>query len=106
MATKKRTETWGEVLALAERQHGRVARWQLLAVPLTDMAIKHARATARLHPAEWRGVYAVGRLDKGKLPRLSAALLAAGAESTLVEEHAGSLWKIWKPRSRVVEVAV
>lgn len=106
MAPEKRKATWVEVDELARKTHGSVASWQLAPLGFTEDAIRHARKTGRLHRTEWRGVYAVGRGDLTKHGRLSAALLAAGSESVLTDEHAGGLWGIWRPSSRTVHVAV
>jgi hypothetical protein len=40
---------------LAKRQHGVVARWQLIAIGFTSRQIEHRVANGRLHPL-WRGV--------------------------------------------------
>jgi hypothetical protein len=51
---------WSAVWALARRQHGVVARWQLLDLGMTPAAIDHRVAIGRLHRLH-HGVYAVGR---------------------------------------------
>lgn len=70
----------GEVLdtviaRLAERQHGAVARWQLVALGIGKTAIDKRIADGRLRRVH-RGVYAVGSLDlRG---HWMAAVLACG----------------------------
>jgi hypothetical protein len=51
---------WSAVWRLAARQHGVVARWQLLALGMNSDEIQYRLETRRLHRV-WRGVYAVGR---------------------------------------------
>jgi very-short-patch-repair endonuclease len=106
MGAEKRKTSWDDVLALARRQHGAVALRQLQALDFSDKAVKHAVAIRRLHATDSRAVYAVGRRELDRLGRLSAALLATGDDSVLVDEHAGALWRIWRPRDRVIHVNV
>ena len=64
------------IAALAGRQHGVVARWQLLELGISRRAIQHRLATGRLRPlypgAAW-AAYAVGH---GALPLAGHALAA------------------------------
>jgi hypothetical protein len=50
------------IAALATRQHGVVARWQLFEFGLASGAIEYRISVGRLHVIH-RGVYAVGRRD-------------------------------------------
>ena len=93
------------MLELARRQHGVVARRQLVELGVSDdQALARAAAgwLIRLH----RGVYAVG---PGKLSwrgRWLAAVLAAG-EGTLLSHHsAAALWKLTTPKRGDVQVTV
>jgi very-short-patch-repair endonuclease len=86
---------------LAERQHGVIARRQLLALGLTAHAIKHRVSTGRLHPAR-RGVYAVGRPTLTQRGRWMAAVLACGDDAVLSHSSAAMLWRIREgPRSPI-----
>jgi very-short-patch-repair endonuclease len=85
-------ETWDSRLArLAKRQHGVVARRQLLALGLGEDAIEHRLALARLHRIH-PGVYAVGH---GLIPKQGwwmAAVLASSPEAVLSHYSAAALW--------------
>lgn len=67
---------------LAGRQHGAVARRQLIALGFGRRAIEHMIATGRLHPVHV-GVYLVGHRAPGPHTRHMAALLAAGQGAAL-----------------------
>jgi hypothetical protein len=60
---------------LARRQHGVLARQDLLRLGLRRARIKHRVASGRLHPVG-RGVYAVGRRELTREGRWMAAVLA------------------------------
>jgi hypothetical protein len=90
---------------LAERQHGVVARRQLLALGLSAKAIKHRVAKGRLHPV-WRGIYAVGRPRLTAHGRWMAAVLACGPEAALSHGTAAALWGMRPPRHDEIEVSV
>ncbi len=81
--------------ALAHRQHGNVARWQLLSLSFDDNAIRHRVTTGRLFRVHL-GVYAVGRPPKTPLERAGAALLACGEGAALSHRTGGTLWGWWK----------
>jgi very-short-patch-repair endonuclease len=70
------------VWALAERQHGVVARRQLLAHGLSAGAIHHRIENGRLHQVH-RGVYAVGRPQLTRYGSWMAAVLACGTRAAL-----------------------
>lgn len=90
---------------LVRRQHGVVARSQLLALGLTRHAIQHRIDHGRLHPI-WRGVYAVGRPEVTERGRCMAAVLACGPEAMLSHRSAARLWGLVRSRSAQVEIAV
>jgi Transcriptional regulator, AbiEi antitoxin len=92
------------VWALAEMQHGVVARWQLLALGYSPRSIKHRIAKGRLHPVR-RGVYAVGRSQLTRHGRWMAAVLACGPDAVLSHGSAAALWEI-RPPSGAGEVTV
>jgi very-short-patch-repair endonuclease len=78
---------WRAVMALAGRQHGIVARRQLLALGMTPRAIKHRIARGKLHPV-FKGVYAVGRPQVTRHGRRTAAVLACGTGAALSHRSA------------------
>lgn len=90
---------------LARRQHGVVARWQLLELGYHPQAIKHRIAKGRLHPV-FRGVYAVGRPQLTTHGRWMAAVLSCGPEAVLSHESAAALWGIRKPSRVEIDVSV
>jgi very-short-patch-repair endonuclease len=83
----KTTQAW----ALARRQHGVIARGQLLAHGFSSRAIEHRITRRRLHRV-WRGVYAVGRPGLTRHGRWMAAVLACGEGAALSHESAGELY--------------
>jgi hypothetical protein len=93
------------VWALARRQHGVLARYQLLALGLSRHAIKHRIATGRLHPV-YRGVYAVGRPQLTRYGRWMAAVLACGPNAALSHGAAGALWGLLAQPRAEIEVSV
>jgi very-short-patch-repair endonuclease len=79
--------------ALVRRQHGVVARWQLLERGFNADAINHRLERGRLHPV-FRGVYAVGRPEVTQYGLWMAAVLASGPYAVLSHESAAALWGI------------
>src|SRR5947207_2935015 len=83
-----------ELLAiLAGKQHGVVARWQLLALGFTRNQIQDRIKARRLHPLH-RAVYAVGHQSLRRKSRLMAAVLACGPEAVLSHRAAVALWDL------------
>ncbi len=82
-----------EVWDLVARQHGVIARRQLLELGFSSKAIAHRIAAGRLHPV-WRGVYAVGRRELTQHGRWMAAVLACGCDAVLSHTSAAALWGI------------
>jgi very-short-patch-repair endonuclease len=84
---------------LADRQHGVVATWQLLAIGLTQDDIDYRARTGRLHRIH-RGVYAVGYSTLTPKGHRMAAVLAYGAEAVLSHRSAAAHWGVgpgfWK----------
>lgn len=90
------------VAALAARQHGVVARRQLLALGLSGDAIGRRLRGDRLH-ALHRGVYAVGhRALRPEASWMAAVLVAEGA--VLSHRSAAALWGIAGARETRVDV--
>jgi very-short-patch-repair endonuclease len=92
--------------ALVRRQHGVIARWQLLESGLSEEAIKHRIERGRLRPV-FRGVYSVGRPDVSRLGRWMAATLACGPDAALSHYSAAALLGIrhYRPQE-ALEVSV
>jgi very-short-patch-repair endonuclease len=89
---------------LARRQHGVVARRQLLDLGFSPDSIKHRVAKGRLHPL-WRGVYVVGRPQLTQLGRWMGAVLSCGPNAVLSHDTAAALWGIG-PRGNRVHISV
>lgn len=91
------------VSELASRQHGLVARRQLLAAGLSRGAVERRRARGLLVPVH-RGVYAVGHRSRTAESRWLAAVLAAGPAAVLAGRSAAALWGIRSETHARVEV--
>src|SRR2546426_5075709 len=91
--------------ALAQRQHGVVARRQLLELGFSPKSLRHRIAKGLLHPV-WRGVYAIGRPQLTLHGRWMAAVLSCGPEAVLSHESAAALWEIRPVRGDEIEVSV
>jgi very-short-patch-repair endonuclease len=85
---------------LAGRQHGIVARRQLLALGFNAREIEHRVARRRLHLV-MRGVYAVGWPRLTRKRRWMAATLACGDDAALSHRSAAALWGIAKDRGGI-----
>ena len=91
---------------LAARQHGVVARSQLLAAGVTDEQIKVRLRNGRLHEVH-RGVYLVGHSAPPPLASEQAALLACGEKAFLSHRSAANLWNLLPyPATAPVSVTV
>ncbi len=93
-------------MTLAGRQHGVVARAQLLSAGVTSEVVAHRVKTGRLQRLH-RGVYLVGPL-KAPHTREMAAALACGGSAAVSHRSAAVLWQML-PRGRdeePVEVVV
>jgi hypothetical protein len=90
------------VAALARRQHGVVARWQL---PFGRSIIFRWIESGRLHPV-YRGVYAVGHSRLSVRGRWMAAVLAGGFGALLSHGDAAALWDLLPIRSGRIHVTV
>jgi very-short-patch-repair endonuclease len=93
------------VLALAARQHGVVARWQMLALGMSRSAIEEAIRAGRSHRV-MRGVYAVGRPELTRRGFLVAAVLRCGQQAALSHHSAAELWRIRRARPGAAHVCV
>jgi len=90
---------------LAGRQHGIVARRQLLALGFSARSIEHRVARGRLHLV-MHGVYAVGWPKLTPKRRWMAAVLACGDDAMLSHRSAAALWEIGTDRPNVVDISV
>jgi hypothetical protein len=93
-----------QIAALAARQHGVVAREQLIEIGLGASAIDHRVKRGVLHVVH-RGAYAVGHRRLSPEGHWMAAVLAAGAGAVLSHRSAAALWGIWHGRAKI-EVTV
>lgn len=96
-----RREAW----VLARRQHGVIARRQLLELGAPRTAIEHRLARGRLHRL-WRGVYAVGRPEVSQRGRWMAAVLACGPNARLSHRSAACLWGVYPTAPSTIDVVV
>jgi predicted transcriptional regulator of viral defense system len=90
---------------LARRQHGVIARRQLVAFGYSEQAIRHRLAKGRLHRVH-PGVYALGRPEVTQHGRWMAAILAAGPAAVLSHRSAAALYGIAKQKGNAIHVAV
>ncbi len=79
------------ILDLARRQHGHVARWQLL-----GLGVRQGLIQGRLESGAWssvhKGVYCIGPRRDDPISRAHGAVLACGRGAVLSHESAASLW--------------
>src|SRR4051794_29284397 len=93
------------IRGLAARQHGLVARRQLLRLGLGDDAIDHRARTRRLIRVE-RGVYALGHAELRREGRLLGVVLGRGDGAVLSHRSAAALWGIRPWSGTFVELTV
>jgi hypothetical protein len=93
------------IAELAERQHGVVARAQLLDLGLGRRAIEHRLDAGRLHRV-LRGVYAVGHVVLSAEGRYMAAVLAGGRGAVLSHRAAASVWGLRASARALPEITV
>lgn len=105
MGYRRRQPSLRQVLELAEKQHGVVARRQLLDLGFSPQAIKRRTNNGRLHLV-LRGVFAVGRPRITQHGRWTAAVLRCGPDALLSHRSAGALWEIAPERLGMIDVSV
>lgn len=88
---KRQQDSAAGIWDLIRRQHGVVARSQLLDFGIGSRSIEHRVAKGRLYPL-WRGVYAVGRPEVNQNGHWMGAVLACGSEALLSHASAAALW--------------
>lgn len=91
------------VARLAQRQHGVVARRQLLEIGLGRVAIVERLQHGQLHEVH-RGVYVVGSPRICRKGRWLAAVLACGDGALLSHQSAARLWNLLPVATEWVEV--
>jgi very-short-patch-repair endonuclease/predicted transcriptional regulator of viral defense system len=91
------------VAALADRQHGVVARRQLAALGMGPGSIQHRLGSARLHRV-FRAVYSVGHSRLTQRGRWMAAVLSCGEDALLSHRSAAALWGIAPYQGRWIDV--
>lgn len=97
------TEERPPLLALVDRQWGVVARRQLLALGVSDGAVRHWLRTRRLRPLH-HGVYAYGHASLRPEGRWLAAVLACGPGAVLSHRTAAALLDLLPTASARVDV--
>jgi len=90
--------------ALADAQHGVIARRQLIRIGVTEGAIT-LRLGHRLRPL-YRGVYAVGHTALRLEGRWMAAILASGDDAVLSHASAAAAWELRPVGSGAIHVTV
>ncbi|MGD9735509.1 MAG: DUF559 domain-containing protein [Solirubrobacterales bacterium] len=105
MGPRKRQRRPAEAWSLTARQHGIIARAQLLALGFSADAIRHRLETGRLHELH-RGVYAVGRREVGPLGHLMAAILASGSLAQLSHRSGAALLGIRRQEGGPIDVSI
>lgn len=91
------------IATIAARQHGVIARIQLLRLGLGRKAIDHRVKLGRLHVVH-RGVYAVGHPRLTIHGRWMAAVLASGEHTRLSFRSGAMLWCIRRTDRGLIEV--
>jgi very-short-patch-repair endonuclease len=93
------------VAELATRQHGVVARRQLLALEMSESTITRWMRARRLDPL-YAGVYAVGHADLSRAGYRMAAVLACGKTASLSHRTAAHQWNLIDPPSGLIDVTL
>jgi hypothetical protein len=89
--TPQESDLEPRILALAQRQHGHIARRQLLGLGLSRGAIE-GRLKSGEYIAAHRGVYGIAPRRNDPVSRAAAAVLACGDGAALSHASAASLW--------------
>jgi hypothetical protein len=92
-----------EMARLAQRQHGVVARRQLLAIGMGSGAIGVRLERGQLHEL-YRGVYVVGVRRISRKGRCMAAVLASGPGAVLSHRSAAGLWLLLPSAAGKIDV--
>ena len=93
------------VAEIAARQHGVIARWQLVELDWSHDAIDHRVRRGALHVVH-HAVYAVGHARLSRKGRWMAAVLSCGPAGVLSHRSAAALWGICRPPHSQPEVII
>ena len=88
---------------IAGRQHGVVTLRQLEAIGIGGTSVKRRVSSGRLVRL-YRGVYAVGHVQRTRETRWIAAVMASGRGCFLSYFDATALWRIYETRSATIHV--
>jgi predicted transcriptional regulator of viral defense system/very-short-patch-repair endonuclease len=88
---------------IAARQHGLVTLRQLEAIGIRGTSVKRRVAIGRLVRI-YRGVYAVGHVQRTREAHWIAAVMACGPGSFLSHLDAAALWGIYKSKGTTIHV--
>jgi hypothetical protein len=91
------------IARLAARQHGVVARWQLIPLGIDPTAINRRLSDGRLRRVH-RGVYAVGPI--GRKGYWMAAVFGCGEGALLSHRDAAELWELRETARTAIDVTV
>jgi very-short-patch-repair endonuclease len=92
-----------EMARLAQRQHGVVARRQLLELGMSARAIERRLQRGQLHEV-FRGVYVFGARRISRKGRWMAAVVVSGERAVLSHHSAGRLWRLVPPADEWIDV--
>lgn len=101
--TTNRASRWGQVAAIADRQHGVISRRQLRDLGISDGTIGRAVRAGSLHP-QFRGTFAVGRAGIDERGRMLSAVFACGAGTLVSHRTAGVLLGLLETGPKVIDV--
>jgi very-short-patch-repair endonuclease len=93
------------IRVIAEQQHARVARSQLLGAGISSAAIGRRVSSRRLEPIHF-GVYGLPHTADVPLAEETAALLAGGTGAVLSHHSAATLWRLRPGIARPVHITI
>lgn len=96
----KDREATRAIRALAERQHGVVARWQILELGASEGLIQRRTVGGMLIPV-FHGTFTLGRRRLNREGRWMAAVLASGPQAVLSHASAMELWDMRRSRGPI-----
>jgi predicted transcriptional regulator of viral defense system len=93
------------IAAVAARQHGVLALWQLQEIGLSASGVRKRAARGNLHRIH-RGVYAVGHAKITGYGHWMAAVLACGPTAVLSHRSAAGLWGLRPDNRRKCDISL